>query len=151
MTAKDMIDAINAVNVEDIAAESVDAVADDYLDANREQMMRGLRRDGEKISSLPGNPYRNKYYERKKNAMNPKAGTGNPDLRLTGDFQNSLTLNIESDDIYVYSFDDKNEKLEEHYGDQIFGLSEASKQQLIDKSLQAALVTKIAAALGQSV
>jgi len=49
------------------------------------ELEQGKRPDGSKIGQ-----YRNPFYAKRKNIMNPRAGLGNVDLILTGAFANSL-------------------------------------------------------------
>lgn len=45
-------------------------------------------------------------------------------LRDQGDFQGAITIDFRSDDFFIFSTDEKNDKLTKKYGWQIFGLND---------------------------
>ena len=91
---------------------------EDYLNAQREQMLVGEDRNGEKIGD-----YRSKIYGEMKLVMNPRAG-GNVDLKLKGGFHEGLILRPKNERIFEeYSLDWKNDMLSEKYGVSIFLLN----------------------------
>ena len=91
---------------------------EDYLNAQREQMLVGEDRNGEKIGD-----YRSKIYGEMKLVMNPRAG-GNVDLKLKGGFHEELTLRpVNTVRFLVYSQDWKSKALSEKYGVSIFLLN----------------------------
>lgn len=101
------------------------------LDLNREQLRHGLRSDGKKLKDGKGNDslsYESITYAVMKAAQNSLPGLFNPDLYLTGSFQNQLFLTASG---LISSWDDKTEELEIKYGEEILGLSEASLLQYL--------------------
>ena len=131
-TAIDLIDNLKALDVKSIARTVMQRNADAFSEANREQMMEGKRRDGKNIGDSPGNYYLSLMYARDKQNKNSKAGFMNPDLRLTGSFQDSMYMNVKGDDIIMDSTDSKTWDLVKKYGDTIFGLNEKSKEPFLD-------------------
>ena len=56
--------------------------------------------------------------------MNSLAGFGNVDLKLTGDFQFELFVDVRADTFVIDSADEKSQKLKSKYGEMIFGLAD---------------------------
>lgn len=70
-------------------------------------------------------------YRNYKNKINPKAGLGNVDLILTGDFINSFKLLPKKNDKYLFdATDDKKDELEATYGN-IFGMTDVHFQDFL--------------------
>lgn len=92
---------------------------DQYLAIQKDQLYTGVDSRGSHLLT-----YKNKYYARKKNEMNPIPGYGNPDLRLTGAFYNAMKADVNSEGLTVYSTDQKAGMLEAKYGKSIFTLFE---------------------------
>ena len=84
----------------------------DVLNANREQMLYGFNADGSMIGR-----YKSELYAEGKYAMNPRAGFGNVDLRLTGAMFNSLYLDWETYVNATVMYD-----LQEKYGENFLGI-----------------------------
>ena len=98
-------------------------------DLQRDQLLKGLTSKDEKI--VP--KYAWAWYAKMKSQMNPLAGTGTPDLKLTGSFHNSIKYKVQNKVIQIIA-DDPN-GLEGRYRD-IFGLGKNARVQLIDSYLQ---------------
>jgi hypothetical protein len=123
MTIKEGRDRLKALkqNVYDIAASVIYDTERQYLDLNREQMMRGERKDGLDIGQYASDDYRFL-----KERMNPLAG-GTVDLRKEGDFQDQMELYIQTrNKVTIDSRDSKNGVLTKKYSTEIFGLSPKS-------------------------
>jgi hypothetical protein len=69
-------------NIESIAEESVSQASPSFVEAQKDQLLQGSNSAGESFRR-----YRNPDYAKMKNLMNPLPGLGNPDLKLTGQFQ----------------------------------------------------------------
>lgn len=113
-----MISSMKSLNFTEIIKEVVSDSKDDLVDIQKKQMLRGEASDGSKIGK-----YKNKYYRRKKFNLNPLAGYGNVDLRLTGEFQRNIKVFFFSDSFFFESSDSKSIKLQEMYGEEIYGLN----------------------------
>ena len=98
--------------------DSVVATKGDLIEYQRGQMLHGLNSSGSTIGK-----YRSKDYARRKANMNPVAGYGNVDLKLTGEFQRNLNVRFFARSFFLFSTDSKMKKLTEKYGDVIWGLS----------------------------
>lgn len=112
----------NARNIErdllDILAKHEEYI----LDLNREQMMRGIKSDGESIGE-----YKSESYEIMKELFNPRKVV---DLRLTGSFHNEMYLVLEEMPGSIWSKDEKTEMLVNRYGREIFGLTDENKERI---------------------
>lgn len=104
-------------------------------DLVRGQLYFGYDGDGLRLA-----PYRNKYYAQKKNQQNPAAGYGNPDLYATGQFYQGIMSEVTGGQVTTFSNDPKNDDLTDKYGDEIHKLSEESKEELVQFTLQPGLV-----------
>lgn len=106
-------------NMRAIGMNALKQTNEDYLDAQREQMLSGEDSTGGIIGH-----YASKIYGDYKLGKNPKAG-GNVDLFDTGAFQEELTLRLLNGVSFtVYSQDIKSKLLEKKYGSTIFGLNQ---------------------------
>jgi hypothetical protein len=107
-----------------IAEASIEAVKQDYVEAQKFQLEQGSASDGGTFRK-----YQSAAYARKKNQMNPAPGLGNPDLKYTGAFYRGITATIANGKIKVQSSDKKAQELEAKYGkDKIFGLNPEEMQ-----------------------
>jgi len=107
------------------------------------QLEKGFDSKGEPIGE-----YKNFSYAKKKYAQNSKAGFGNMDLILTGDFVAGIFIEFTSDSLI---FDSKNKVKEggeggvdllKNYGDDVLGLSNDGFENLKPK-IQEELIKKI--------
>jgi hypothetical protein len=93
-------------------------------------------------------PYKNKYYAKKKNELNPLPGLGVPDLFKTGAYYKSMFLEVTQDTLEVKSNDEKDARLTSLYGDQIKGLTDESKSDYAQNTLKPLLQKYIADTIG---
>ncbi len=120
-------------NLNPILAESVSNTDSALLDVHADQLKHGKSGSGERIGK-----YKNKQYRRKKFDMNPLAGYGNVDLKLTGEFQRERRVVVFSDSYAITSLDSKTDQLVEKYGDIIFNLSPVYQKQYVNTAFRAA-------------
>lgn len=126
-----------ALDVLDTSQDAIDATSEQYLDQQKEQMKHGLRPDGSKIGE-----YALTEYAELKYAMNPLAGFGNVDLKLTGAFQMNTQLNVIGEEMIIESLDSKAQELEEKYGD-VFGIGGEFKEKYVTEYLQPVFIQKV--------
>lgn len=88
-------------------------------DINIDQLTRGERSDGSKITPRYANP----AYAALKNARNPRPGRGTPDLNLEGDFYKGITARVTRQSIIVSGEDQKTPWLQFKYGNEIIGIN----------------------------
>lgn len=113
-----LIKNLEAVDMNDVIEESVEATRDDLARLQKLQLLSGEKSDDTKIGK-----YRNKNYAAKKYAQNPLAGLGNVDLRLTGDFYSGIIIDPRDRAVIIDSDDPKTDALTKKYGKNIFGLN----------------------------
>jgi hypothetical protein len=130
------------IDMEALVEETTRDTATNYLTLNKDQMLHGLTSTGEKIGT-----YRNPAYAAMKAQLNPLAGDGNVDLKLTGAYQGAMFVERRTDGLYVDSTDEKALKLRAQYGSTMFGLDDDYAQQYVDIA-QPVLVEKVLEALG---
>ena len=87
--------------------------------------------------------YKNAKYAQMKFAMSSLAGYGNVDLKLTGDFQSEIFVDVRNDIFVISSADSKDNDLTQKYGDNIWGLDDDKTNQLIE-IVQPMLIENIA-------
>lgn len=126
-----MIKRLKSLDISEVAEVATDATSPAISQLNREQLEEGFDSNGERLRK-----YRNPIYARKKAAMNPKPGLGNPDLKLTGRFYRGIRADVEDGQIHVYSTDSKDPDLVEKYGSDIYGLGPVKGQEYVDNHLQ---------------
>jgi hypothetical protein len=127
-TINSMISATQGLDLQFLIENSLIETAEDYKGLQKDQMLHGLASDGTQIGK-----YRNPQYAAKKAEMNPLAGQGNVDLRLTGDFFAGIFTDVRADSIIVDSADQKSSALQSKYGEKIFGLDDDSKAEYVEQ------------------
>jgi hypothetical protein len=131
-TVKAMIERLRAFDVDKEFKIILGQNNQELVKSQQKQMLHGLNSEGKAIGA-----YKGVVYAEEKYAMNPLAGKGIVDLKLTGDFYNAIFTDITGDSIIFDSSDDKTENLEGRYDKhgKIFGLNAASKKELINQIL----------------
>jgi hypothetical protein len=157
MNALEMLDNLEAVDVQAIAIETVQENTDEIVKLNVEQLRQGYNSAGVLIGDY--RPYKNADYAFEKNQQNPEPGLGNPDLIHEGDFTRAFFAKTNGLIYEIGSTDAKADDLEKKYkmggGDtddgssgNIFGLDNDSKQELQDDYLRPAFQDKYTKATG---
>jgi hypothetical protein len=87
MRLNEMLSKLQSLNIAEVSVATLNQESLKLADELREQLLEG--RD-----NLDGalRKYRNAAYAQMKNAMNSRAGLGNPDLKLTGATHRSITI-----------------------------------------------------------
>lgn len=118
------------------AAQVITQHGEAIADLNRQQLYEsGIDGYGDNLAT-----YKRDKYARKKYGMNPKPGYGNPDLYLTGDFQEGITVQVSGGSFTIGSYDQKSKFLLEKYGAQVLRLTISSKNTVRKDMLQPGLV-----------
>jgi len=96
---------------------------EEYVTLQKQQLAAGERNDGKPIFNVKtGSDEYSPAYAKKKGKSKPI------DLHDKGDFYFGTFADVREEGIYVDSADDKSEKLQENYGDAIFGLADKRKE-----------------------
>lgn len=111
-----------------------------YLELNVDQLKRGIRRDGNRIGRYK-DP--DGYYARKKARQNPLPGQGFVDLIHYGDFSEQLDVDVSARAFRHLSRDEKDEKLTQDYGDQIYGLTVENRKAYTRENMRPVMRNKI--------
>ena len=96
--------------LETLVGNAVARHTGDIEEFAREQLLAGRGKDGERLT-----PYASKAYANKKSFLNPAAGKGNPDLRLTGNFHDSIEARAYSSYVEIEARDFKAKYLTPKY------------------------------------
>ena len=123
-TIHEMLRRVKSIDLQAIGVAIIVDSKPELLQLNKDQLMNdGVDKNSKKLKSYASNSY-----AVRKNRMNPFPGLGTPDLYLTGGFQNSFTLKINSKSSFeIFSTNGKSNDLTKKYGKNIFGLTENSK------------------------
>lgn len=125
-TVNNMLQAVFNFDLEKITIETMVITEDEFIMLQKENLQYGLKGSGEKIGL-----YRNEDYANLKHSMNARAGFGNVDLKLTGDFYAGIGTHISKEGFLIESSDEKAAMLEKKYGDP-FGLDDDRKKLYAD-------------------
>jgi hypothetical protein len=123
MKQRELLKLVNAANakIDDLIIEAIEQNETEILDPVRAQMRRGEKGDGS-----PMQDYSEFYAAFKADFPTYAAPFPKPDLYVTGDFHESLILNIVGREVIIDATDDKAPKLYEQYGDGITEISDKS-------------------------
>lgn len=131
MTIDKLIQNTQKLNFNQIIGDVLHDSSQSLVFAQQKQMLRGETvEQGKKIGK-----YKSKSYRKKKFDMNPLAGYGNVDLKLTGIFQKNIKIYFFSTSFFFTSTDSKTKKLTGDYGEDIFGLNPKSRKPVIKEDI----------------
>lgn len=116
----------SSINKDAILKQSVEKHEKLILDLNRKQLRSGLKADGNYIAP----DYSANYLDFKMSLPSYKAPGGVPDLYVSGELQNNMILDIGNVQYLIYSTVRYTERLEQFYGDNIYGLIRAHLEQV---------------------
>lgn len=137
-----LIKKFESLDIDQLAVEAVEETREQLLDIQRDQLLHGERKDGNKIGK-----YKSEQYAAKKLAQNPLAGSGNVDLKFTGEYHEELFVDIRDETLIIDSAasQDKIENIIDKYGDPL-GLNETSLNEykpISNKALRKKIIQKI--------
>lgn len=123
MKPSELYNRLQNLDINHILAEMVEANEDYVVFLNQKQLLKGEKKDGSKIGT-----YRPYTIMRR---MEKGRQTAFIDLFYEGDFQEGMFVEVRGLDFLLSSKDSKTDKLEDLYGENIFGLSAESKRMLM--------------------
>jgi hypothetical protein len=141
--AGEIQDYLNAVDFAEIASAALSKHTDDMAEMTRQQLLEGKLSTGKDISpTYLEDPYfkskdaAQRYSDWKdKITPNQKRKKGVPNLIITGPFHNSIQVDIKGEDfVYQSSFKNSADILNK-FSEDIFGLTEDSKEDIIEGGL----------------
>lgn len=112
---------LEAIDMEQVIGEALEQTIEQHKIRLQNQMLHGEAKTG-KIGK-----YRSLSYAARKVLINPLAGFGNVDLKLTGSFQDLIEIKVDGAGTNTTSADEKAEELRHKYGDEIYGLNKQNK------------------------
>lgn len=119
----EMIRRMESVNMNETIQLAVAGTVGEYEKLQKLQMLLGKDSSGGVIGK-----YKNQKYARAKHAINPLAGLGNMDFKLTGDFYKQFFTRLGSNAVLISSTDKKTERLLKINKD-VFGLNSDSAKE----------------------
>lgn len=88
MTISELQKNVQKINIQKMFEQIIEEKEKEILEINKDQLEKGKNIKNQKIKPK----YKNEPYAKKKQKLNPKAGFGTPDLKLSGEFQNLMFL-----------------------------------------------------------
>jgi hypothetical protein len=141
-TVTDFRKRLALINVETEAEGSVLDTRDTIIEKQRNQLLHGFRAD-----DTPIGRYRSHEYAQLKHDLNPLAGFGNMDWKLTGSLHNKVFVKVNKSVYDIFSADSKTQKLVARLGDP-FGLSKQSQSEWVDETLHDVFIKRMKTAIG---
>jgi hypothetical protein len=156
MDALELLENIEALDIETIAGDALRDHQDRYVELNKEQLLEGKLSTGMDITpSYLSDPYfktpaaAQKYSDWKdKITPNPKRGKGVPNLFIIGSFHNSISMEIKKDSYEILSDYKDAGDIMSKFTENIFGLDEEKAEQLIEEGLADSFYDKAHEQLG---
>jgi hypothetical protein len=128
-TVSQVIRNVRAVGQQEIAQESIQATAPQYLEKQKAQLSEGLNKDGSPI--LPKYAPRTVQIKKRKGQR-----TDVVTLRDTGDFYQDTFLDVRDSSFVIDSANPKTQDLLDKYGEDIFGIGGDFKASYVNEDLK---------------
>lgn len=137
---------IQSVNFKEVVVISMEQTKDEMVKLNQDDLSVSLLSTSNPITPR----YRSGAYAKTKFALNPAAGLGSPDLKVTGAFYRGIYVTV---DLASYSYtmgsnDEKATSLQLKYTPKIFGLTYDSKSIYALQTLRPVLNANLRTAIG---
>lgn len=140
-TITSLYNQVKSLDIQKISVESLEETTAARIEANKDQMAKGLNPQGGIIGI-----YASRQYAAFKQALGSQAPFGIVDLKLTKAFIQGIKSSISGGSISTDSTDPKSAELQGKYGN-VFGLSTPYKIDYIEKDLRPKFNSKIESAL----
>lgn len=138
MTIDKLISNTQKLDIASIVAKSAEATKKRIIAFQLDQWIHGQKSTGKKIGK-----YKSAKYRQKKFSMNPLAGYGNVDLKLTGALHKATFVAVLDRSLLIESGDEKFPDLSFKYGKDIAGLTEKNARLYASKYLQPEAIKQI--------
>lgn len=130
---------LDSLNLQYIVEDTLIDLAPELVKAQKDQLLHGRLSTGQKTGT-----YKIEAYALKKHEMNPLAGYGHKDYRLTGELFSGVFVDVRAKSIVFASADPKfGRVLDMNDGDDIMGLSDDTIAEKIAPKLTELSVIKI--------
>lgn len=154
--ALEILETIQQLNIVSIAGATIAESKELILAKNRQQLMEGRLSTGKDITpSYLDDPYfksreaAQRYSDWKDEITpNPKRKKGTPNYFITGPYHRSIDLKVTGEDFEFHSSFKAAQSIEKKVGDDIYGLTDESKEDVIAESLEANWQKKVEAVTG---
>jgi len=137
-TVEDLLERVDGLDIGFESSMSIEDTKEQLVLKQQMQMLQGLDSSGKKIGE-----YQSPVYAEAKHRLNPLAGFGNVDLRLTGAFFRDQFVDVRDDEYVIDSADEKADALVKKYGDDIFGLSTDFEAEYVENDLEPVLIDNV--------
>lgn len=140
-----------SLNIEKEVSVIIDNTKEQILIKNKQQLMEGIKGDGNEITpSYLNDPYFKtkeaaQRYSNWKDKITPnsKRKSGTPNLYINGFYHNTIEINVRGEKIITENKTTIGKKIEQKYGDTLYGLNETNNQAYIKETFFPALKTYI--------
>lgn len=146
-TVVDMIENLKRFDVKKQTKDIFATNSVHVIELNQAQMLQGVTKKGEGIGTYSTSPLGQQYAEFKA-SLNPEAGEGNVDLKLSGAFYRAMIMKITGENIDIDSTDDKSKMLIGKYGSDVFGLTDDNWQIWLDEIFMPDFMIELTKATG---
>jgi len=136
-----------ALHIEKEVSVIIDNTKEQILIKNKQQLMEGIKGDGNEITpSYLNDPYFKtreaaQRYSNWKDKITPnsKRKSGTPNLYINGFYHNTIEINVKGEKIITENKTTIGKKIEQKYGDTLYGLNETNNQAYIKETFFPAL------------
>jgi hypothetical protein len=127
-TFDQLLRAVSKLDIQEAAELALIDARPDFLTRQREQLLQGLRNDDKAIYNvITGSDEYSESYAKRKGKSKPI------DLYNTGAWSKGIGVDVRKDELYIFSEDQKDAKLEKNYSPQILGLGTKARETFIPR------------------
>ena len=136
MDIVDFIEAVQRIDVEKAANETINFTSKELADLNREQLAKGIRADNELVHWLKDGhyPYTKQYATFKANKFG--GNTSVVDLNLGKKFIESIKAELKGEEIEFEGTSRMAQYLEPNYSSEIYGLTDDNLEKYTEKTFE---------------
>lgn len=139
MDINQLLENVDSLDFNYLIEDSFYDITSTLVEAQKDQLIHGYLSTGQKTGT-----YKIEAYALKKHAMNPLAGYGHKDYKLTGELQKEIFVSVHQGELVFGSFDPKFLRvLDQNDGDNIMGLNSKTISEQIEPKIQSVVVEKV--------
>lgn len=145
MTIKGLYKRIEGLNTDQLAAASLQKTTGRILDANLDQLLNGLDKEGNSIrptyqeDPFFDSPEEAQGYSDWKDRISPFSAIrkpGTPNLFINGHYHSTIRVEVKGDKIVYGSDFAEADDIEDKYNDKLYGLNPESRKRFIEEVLR---------------